>query len=148
MVPRCSATCRAEKRRVMPAQRGLSWYCCVAATSRSKASYESCSDGDCVFAAAAMVLMFSALLFIPDMPDRGESMAAVPHAVSKSTRDGCHLRQHSRIGHTAAGFRLNPSSRIRAVRGAGKINVAEDIYQPISVSRLGYTHRARRRGRD
>jgi hypothetical protein len=31
-----------------------------------------------------MVLMFSALLFIPDMPDREESMAAVPHDVSKS----------------------------------------------------------------
>src|ERR1700733_1203452 len=75
MVPRCSTTCRAEKRRVMPSKRGLSWYCWVAATSRSKALCESCSDGDCVFASASMVLMFSALLFIPDMPDKGESMA-------------------------------------------------------------------------
>jgi len=76
-------------------------------------------------------------------------MAAVPHDVSKSTLamvTTCGW--HSRIGHSADGFRLNPPSRIQAGPGARKINVAEDIYQPISDSRLGYTHRARRRGRD
>jgi hypothetical protein len=76
-------------------------------------------------------------------------MAAVPHDVSKSTLamvTTCGW--HSRTGHTADRFRLNHSLRIQAVTGARKKNVAEDIYQPISGSRLGYTHRARRRGRD
>jgi hypothetical protein len=44
-----------------------------------------------------MVLMFSALLFIPDVPDWGESMAAVPHDVSKS-----NLAMVATCGCTAA----------------------------------------------
>jgi hypothetical protein len=44
-----------------------------------------------------MVLMFSALLFVPDMPDRRESMAAVPHDVSKS-----NLAMGASCGSTAA----------------------------------------------
>ena len=75
-------------------------------------------------------------------------MAAVPHDVSKSNLAMVAPWQHDRIGHTADRFWLDPPHRIRAALGARKTNVAEDIYQPISDSRLGYTHRARRRGRD